>query len=85
LKNIVLENNIILSKTYSVGSVYLLEMTEEMLAIIAYDKNDNPLYSQGFFYNENTKKKVMKTAKSYFKKIQDCLYQKKIELIEEIE
>ena len=69
MDDIILGNKILLSKNYSVGTVYMLEMPGDMLTVIAFDKNNNPLCAQCFFYTESLKKEVFKKAKKYFKKI----------------
>ena len=85
MEDIVLSNKILLSKKYSSGAVLMLEMPGDMITVIAFDKNDNALCAQGFFYTQALKKQVMKNARSYFRKIQECLYQKKLSKIEELE
>jgi hypothetical protein len=82
LDDIILGNKILLSKKYSVGTVYMLEMPGDMITVIAFDKNNNSLCAQGFFYTEKLKKSVLKNARQYFKKVQECLYQKKLDMIE---
>ena len=77
-------NNILLSKKYSIGSVYLIELSEGMLVVIAIDNKNLPLCSRSFFYNEN-KKEILKEGRKYFRQIQECLRMKKIELIEELD
>ena len=85
MDDIILGNKILLSKNYSVGTVYMLEMPGDMLTVIAFDKNNNSLCAQCFFYTETLKKEVFKKAKKYFKKIRECLIQKKLEMIEELD
>ena len=84
MDDIILGKKILLSKNYSVGTVYMLEMPGDMLTVIAFDKNNNSLCAQCFFYTESLKKEVFKNAKKYFKKVQECLFQKKLEMIEEL-
>lgn len=85
MEDIILGNKILLSKKYSVGTVYMLEMPGNMLTVIAFDKDKNSLCAQGFFYTEKLKKSVVKSARQYFKKVQECLYQKKLEMIKELD
>lgn len=85
MDDIILGNKILLSKQYSAGTVYMLEMPGDMVTVIAFDKNDIPLCAQGFFYTEKLKKSVMKSAKKYFKKVQECLFQKNLEMIEKLD
>lgn len=85
MDDIILGNKILLSKKYSVGTVYMLEMPGDMITVIAFDKNNNSLCAQGFFYTETLKKEVFKNARKYFKKVQECLIQKKLEMIEELD
>ena len=70
MDDIILGNKILLSKNYSVGTIYMLEMPGDMLTVIAFDKNNNSLCAQCFFYTESLKKEVFKKAKKYFKKVQ---------------
>ena len=85
MDDIILGNKILLSKNYSVGTVYMLEMPGGMLTVIDFNKNNNSLCAQCFFYTESLKKEVFKKAKKYFKKVQECLFQKKLEMIEELD
>ena len=85
MDDIILGNKILLSKKYSTGTVYMLEMPCDMITVIAFDKNNISLCAQGFFYTESSKKEIFKKAKQYFKKIQECLFQKKLEMIEELD
>ena len=55
MDDIILGNKILLSKKYSTGTVYMLEMPCDMITVIAFDKNDNSLCAQGFFYTESSK------------------------------
>ena len=70
MDDIILGNKILLSKNYSVGTVYMLEMPGDMLTVIAFDKNNNSLCAQCFFYTEALKKEIFKISKKYFKKVQ---------------
>ena len=85
MEDIILGNKILLSKKYTVGTVYMLEMPGDMVTVIAFDKNNNSLCAQGFFYTEKLKKEVMKSARHYFRRIQECLFQRKLDLIEELD
>lgn len=81
----ILDNEIIKSKKYSVGSVYLLRMNENMVAIAAFNKEKEIICSRSFFHNEKSKKQILKEANQYFKQVQECLYQKKIEMLDELD
>ena len=65
MDDIILGNKILLSKNYSIGTVYMLEMPGDMLTVIAFDKNNNSLCAQCFFYTESLKKEVFKKAKKF--------------------
>ena len=81
----ILDNEIIKSKKYNVGSVHLLKMNESMVAVVAFNKEKEIICSRSFFHNEKTKKQILKEANQYFKQIQECLYQKKLEMLDKLE
>ena len=85
MEDSILENEIIKVKKYSVGTVYMLNMHNDMIAVIAFDKNKNSICSRSFFHNEKNKKEIMKEAREYFRKVQECLYQKKLNMLEELD
>lgn len=85
LEDLIANNKILLSKKYTAGSVYMLEMPNNMLAVVAVGKDNLNLCSKSFFYTDKTKKETLKSSRKYFKQIQECLYQKKLEMLEELD
>jgi hypothetical protein len=81
----ILENDIIKWKQNSIGTVYLLRMTNELLAVIAYDNNKTILLSKSFtYFSEKNKKKVHKEARSYFNNVAEALRKKDLSLLENL-
>lgn len=76
--------NTILSKSYSVGSVHLIDMRNNMWAVVAFDDDNNLLSSRNFAYTSSTEKEVWASCRKHFKKIKECLYQKRLDMIDEI-
>lgn len=65
----------------------MIEMPVNMLVILCFLKEEDgePIYSRAFFHNEKNKDEVLKQARLVFNKIKECLIQKKLQLIEELE
>ena len=78
-------NKVLLSKRYTSGTVYMVENPNDMFTVIAFDKSKVPLCARTFVFTENLKKEVVKASRRYFKQVQECLYQKKLEMIEELD
>lgn len=79
-------NDILLSKKYTAGTVYMLKMQGvDIVTVIAFGKDKVPLCARSFCYTESLKKEIMKQSRHYFKQVQECLYQRKLEQIEELD
>lgn len=86
LPELVHSSQIITSKHYSSGSVFLLRMTEMMLVVLCYTKlSQEPIYSRVYFFSDSNECDVMKDAKKQFRIIKECLLQRKIDLIEDLD
>lgn len=86
LPELVHSSHIITSKHYSSGSVFLLRMTENMFVVLCYTKLDQePIYSRSYFFDEENRLNVLKDAKKQFKILKECLIQRKLDLIENLD
>ena len=75
-----------MSKYYSEGSAFIIELTPEMVAVLVYrNLSEEPVYSRAYFCDESTKKSVLLTAKRQYKYLKECLMQKKYELLEDLD
>lgn len=73
-KNIIGGRRVISSKDYSFGSAAIVDMTNNMWAVIAVDNiTESIIDSKMFCYTSNTEPDVWKTCLSYYKKVKDCL------------
>lgn len=81
----ILENDILLSKKYKVGSVYMIGLPGDMFAVVSANDKADVIYSRSFFYNESTKKKITLECKRCFRQICGYLAEKNIEAIEEMD
>lgn len=81
-KNIISNNKIILSKKIKLGSVYLIKLFDNMLAVVAF-QNNNKIYSRSFIYSNSNKKTVTQKARQNFKFILNCFYKNNLTLLEE--
>ena len=82
LKNIILGNQIILSKKSNDMDIYLLRMINGLYAVLI-GKDDNLIYSRSFLPERN-KRAALKKAKQYYQKAKQLITVKQFELIEEI-
>ena len=76
---------IITSKKYASGTVYISDLTNNMWAVTVLDKDNIVIYSRSFAYSEKTEKKVWEECGKYYKQVKECVYQKKLELIDALE
>lgn len=76
---------IITSRKYSAGTVYISDLTNNMWAVTILDKDNIIIYSRSFAYSETTEKKVWEECRKYYKQVKECVYQKRLDLIETLE
>lgn len=76
---------IITSKKYTIGTAYISDLTNNMWAVTVLDKDNIIISSRSFAFSEKTEKKVWDECRNYYKKVKECLAQKKIELIDNLE
>ena len=77
---------IVTAKHCSVGSLYLSDMSNDMWAVtILSDISGNVLVSRNFPYTDQTKKEVWATCKQYYDKLKDCLYKRRLDLVESLD
>ena len=55
-----------------------------MWAVVAFDDDNNLLSSRNFAYTSSTEKEVWASCRKHFKKVKECLYQKRLDMIDEI-
>lgn len=82
LKNIILGNQIILSKKSNDMDIYLLRMVNGLYAVLV-GKNSSLIYSRSFLPEKN-KYAALKKAKQYYQKIKQLITTKQFDQIEEI-
>lgn len=76
---------IITSKKYASGTVYISDLTNDMWAVTVLDKDNIIISSRTFAFSNETEKAVWESCRSYYKKVKECVYQKKLELIDALE
>lgn len=76
---------IITSRKYSAGTVYISDLTNNMWAVTVLDKDNIIISSRTFAFSDKTEKTVWESCRSYYKKVKECVYQKKLELIDALE
>lgn len=76
---------IITSRKYSAGTVYISDLTNNMWAVTVLDKDNIIISSRTFAFSDKTEKAVWESCRSYYKKVKECVYQKKLELIDALE
>ena len=81
----VASGKVLLSKQYSGGSAFLVELAPGMIAVIAYRGSGDPAYSRAYVCSESNKKEVLLDAKRQFKYVKECLMQRKYRLLEDLE
>lgn len=72
---------IITSKKYASGTVYISDLTNNMWAVTVLDRDNIIISSRTFAFSNETEKAVWESCRSYYKKVKECVYQKKLELI----
>lgn len=75
---------IITSKKYASGTVYISDLTNNMWAVTVLDKDNIIISSRTFAFSDETEKAVWESCRSYYKKVKECVYQKKLELISDL-
>lgn len=86
LPELLAANRILVSKQYSAGSVYMIEMTTDMIVILVYSSLETePIYSRVYFHTIANKKEVVSIARKQFNLLKEYLLQKKPELIVELD
>ena len=76
---------IITSKKYASGTVYISDLTNNMWAVTVLDKDNTIVSSRTFAFSDKTEKAGWESCRSYYKKVKECVYQKKLELIDALE
>ena len=76
---------IITSKKYASGTVYISDLTNNMWAVTVLDRDNIIISSRTFAFSDETEKSVWESCRSYYKKVKECVYQKKLELIDALE
>ena len=86
LPELVASNKVIMSKYYSEGSAFIIELTPEMVAVLVYRSlSEEPVYSRAYFCSESNKKEILLAAKRQYNYLKECLMQKKYELLEDLD
>ena len=86
LPELVASNKVIMSKYYSEGSAFIIELTPEMIAVLVYRSlSEEPVYSRAYFCSESNKKEILLAAKRQYRYLKECLMQKKYELLEDLD
>lgn len=75
---------IITSKKYASGTVYISDLTNNMWAVTVLDRDNIIISSRTFAFSDETEKAVWESCRSYYKKVKECVYQKKLELISDL-
>lgn len=70
-------------KSFSDGVVAIIELTNNMWAVVVADKENWIVASKNFTFTRGCKTKVQKNCRHYYKYCKDCLARKQIQLIEE--
>lgn len=85
-KSIIGGRRIISSKDYSAGSAIIVDMANNMWAVVAIDSiTESIIGSKMFCYTDNTETDVWKTCLKYYKHVKDCLMRRAPdEIIEDI-
>ncbi len=76
---------IITSRKYSSGTVYISDLTNNMWAVTVLDKDKVIVSSRIFAFTETTEKKVWESCRKYYKQVKECVFQKRLDLIDALE
>lgn len=76
---------VITSRKYSSGTVYISDLTNNMWAVTVLDRDSMIVSSRSFAFSDKTEKKVWENCRSYYKKVKECVYQKRLDLIDALE
>lgn len=86
MHELISQNKIVLSKDFSVGSVFIIEMLSDMYAVLGFTSlEEEPVYSRAFFFNEKNKKNVLKKARECFYDVKQCFTEKKLEQLDSLD
>ena len=76
---------ILQSCKYTVGQACISDMKNNMWAVVATNSRGTLIASRNFAYTDTTKKVVWKRCAEYYKRIKECLYQRKLDMIEALD
>jgi hypothetical protein len=76
---------IITSKKYASGTIYISDLTNNMWAVTVLDRDNIVISSRTFAFSDKTEKTVWESCRSYYKKVKECVFQRKLELIDALE
>ena len=79
-------NKIILSKKFSAGSSFIIEMPGNMYAVLGFvSVDEEPIYSRVFLFSDKSKKEILKKAKKSYNDVKNCLNSKRLDLLETLD
>lgn len=76
---------VVSSHKYSVGVASIVEMTENMYAVLATDKDGWLLYSRNFAFTDNCKKEVMKDCRRLYNSVRAHMSKKRLDLLDTLD
>jgi hypothetical protein len=73
------------SREFSNGTVAVVEMTDNMWAVLASNKDNEILISRNFTFTDDCKKPVMQECRQFYNFIKDCFIKKQLQSLEDID
>lgn len=75
----------ICSARSSAGSAGLVQMTDDMWAVIVLDKSKSIFFSKNFPFTDKSKKDSWSACKAFYKIAKECVFQQNLQLLERLE
>lgn len=86
MHELISQYKIILSKKFSIGSVYVIEMLNDMYVVLGFTSEEQePIYSRVFFFNQEIRKKILKQARSCFFDVRKCFFEKRLDKLDSLD
>lgn len=70
-------------KNFSSGTAAIIELTNNMWAVVVTDSENWIIASKNFTFTDVCKNSVQKNCRKYYRYCKDCLSKKQVHLIEE--
>lgn len=76
---------VVASHKISLGECGIVEITDEMWAVVAFDSDGNLTMSRNFAFTPPLKSTVWENCRTFYKKVKNCMVHRKLEDLASLE